>query len=452
MKIFPVVIFVLTLTGCQAFRTPFPAAPSLPAAWMTQDAPARHPFDNENFWLSFGDPALPPLLSLALKQNAEVQLGELQARLAHLQASLAGLSRWPTTSLSLSAGVSRPFYHPAGLKPQTLRSASMAFSAGFPLDIWGKEAAVREAAELEAHASESDARAIRLAICAAVAEARWQIGFLNRLKSNALADLDDAQQIVQLTQIRFEAGAISWGDRVFAQRALAEREIMLSQTEQRLTEARLAFNLIMGNEPQQVIDELQDLSDTPLPSLPAGIPADILANRSDVHAAELRLRASLAEADAVRLSFYPTFNLTASYGTLSPTLSQYFRDPIGALTATLALPFIQFNSARFTRQSAYLVFEANKISFINTLHTALKEVEQALSARERLAEQAEQRRQALALSREVVNLTFQRWQRGSTDIQPWIEAKSAFRTAEISFLQNVLERKINVLNLYKSLN
>lgn len=451
-------IFVFTLNGCQTFRTPPPEKPSLPAAWLYQNtkitpaASKSHFFANdEDFWQSFGDPALPALLTLALKQNAQVKLGELQARLARIQASLAGLSRWPSTSLSLSAGVSRPFYHPGGIKPQTLRSASAAFSAGLPLDIWGKDAAVREAADLEASASESDTRAIRLAICSAVAEARWQIGFLNLIKSHARADVNDAQHILELTQTRVAAGAIGAGDSVFAQRALAEREIMLSQAEQTLTEARLAFNLIMGNAPQQAFDELQTLPESPLPQVQAGIPADILANRADVQAAELRLRASLAEADAVRLSFYPSFNLTASYGTLSPTLTQYFRDPIGALSATLALPFIQFNTARFSRQSAYLVYEANKVSFINTLYSALKDVEQALSARDRLAEQAQQRRQALSLSREVVNLTFIRWQQGSTDIQPWLEAKSAFRGAEIGFEQNVLERRRNVLALYRSL-
>lgn len=446
-------VLAVGLGGCNSLRTPPPEAPPLPARWIfvednANHSPAAPSPRGDGFWYSLGDPALPALLATALRHNAEVKFGVLQSRLARLQAAFAGLSRWPSTSLSFSAGLARPLSHPAGTQPQTVRTASTAFTAGYPLDLWGKEQATREAATLLAHASERDVEAIRLAICVSVAEARWQIGFLHRVQRNAQADLKEASQNVWLAQVRYEAGAISGGDVLFARQALALRQNALSVIQQDFVEARLAFDLLLGTSTP---DELADLQDTPLPTPRAGLPVQILARRADVHAAELRVRSSLAEADAVRLGFYPSFNLTASYGTLSPTLTQYFTDPLGALGATLALPFIQFNTARFSRKSAYLVFEANRVNFINQLQTALKEVEQALSARQQLMTQRIYQQEALALSQETENLTYLRWQRGSTDIQLWLDAKSARRQAQLGLLQNVLARKINAVRLYAAL-
>jgi len=442
---------MLMLSGCSALRSAPPPKPNLPAHWLSHSQPSAAFTATDDFWASLGDPALPEILKQALRQNDDLKLSALRMKLAQLQANLTGLTRWPSTAVSFNAGVSRPMTEINGVSPWMSRSAGMNVSLSYPLDIWGADLAQRDAANLDAQASESDWLSARLAVCASVAIARWQLGYLNRLLANTRADLEDARNTLQRAQIRYRSGATAHADVTFAQRSVADLQVALSVNQQRLFETRRTFSILMGDLPQRQQPELDSLLDTPLPTPDAGLPADLLARRADVHAAELRLRSSLANSDATALSFYPSLTLTAGYGTASPTLKHYLTNPIGSLAATLALPFIQFNTARITRQSAHVIYETEAVNFRKTLMQALKETEDALSARQRLIEQAQYLREALALAQEAERLTLTRWQQGSTDIQPWIDAQRARRQASINLLQNVLDSKINAVQLYAAL-
>lgn len=439
---------LIPLSGCGLLRSSPPTPPQLPTHW-SMPSPATK--EQTDFWASLGDADLPAVLAQALRQNDDIKLSALRAKLAQIQSSLSGLSRWPSDSLGFNAGVSRPMNSPEGFAPSTSRFAGGNFTLSYPLDIWGTAMAQREAAELDAQASENDWRAARLAICVAVAQTRWQLGYLHRLRTQAFADLHDARSTLELTQIRYRAGAISGGDQVFARQSVVSQQATLSQLEQQIVETRHAFALLMGAPPESPQPELDDLPDTVLPVPAAGLPVDLLSRRADVHAAELRVRSSLVDADATRLSFYPSLTLTGSYGTSSPTLTQYLANPIGQLAAALTLPFVQFNTARLSNQSARVAYEAESVSFRKTLYRALQETEDALSARVRLSEQAQYLNEALALTQEAERVTFSRWQLGRTDIQPWLDAKGARRRATLNLMQNTLARRNNAVQIYAAL-
>ncbi|MDU7559298.1 MAG: hypothetical protein E7K65_15830, partial [Pseudomonas sp.] len=86
-----------------------------------------------------------------------------------------------------------------------------------------------------------------------------------------------------------------------------------------------------------------------------------------------------------------------------------------------------------------------------TLYTALKNTEDALSARQQLMIQEQYLRQYVVLSREAERLSQVRWQVGETDIQPWLDVQATRRQAELSLLQNTLARKQNAAQLYAAL-
>ncbi|MFX8098712.1 TolC family protein, partial [Acinetobacter baumannii] len=77
------------------------------------------------------------------------------------------------------------------------------------------------------------------------------------------------------------------------------------------------------------------LPEQPLPVLAAGLPAELLARRPDLQAAELRLRESLANVDLTRASFYPKLSLTGSLGTSSDALLRLVQNPVASLAAQL---------------------------------------------------------------------------------------------------------------------
>lgn len=443
----------LLLTGCSWLRSEQPAPPSVPSQWQfaaSEKAQATSPV-RVRFWHSLGDPVLPSILAQALLDNNDLKLAGLQLKLAQVQSALVATTAWPEVSLGGSASQLRNLTAQGAYPPTTTSSAGLSAAVNYQVDLWGGQAAQQDAAEANAQASEADWHTARLSLQVSVAQLWWQLGYLKRVLSNAQADLDEARTVLALAHVRYSAGATSGTDMILARQALWAQEAAFTQSKQQLVETRTAFALLMGVLPETPFSELGDLSDTPLAPPDTGLPADLLARRSDVHAAELRVRSYLAAADATKLSFYPALVLTGSLGTASQTLTNYLANPVAGLSALLSLPFIQFNTVRLNTQGARLSYDVAVVTFRKALYTALKETEDALSARQQLIIQAQYLRQYVVYSREAERLSHVRWQVGGTDIQPWLDAQSARRQAELALLQNTLMRKQNAVQLYAAL-
>lgn len=452
-KLLALLLAPLLLVGCSWLRSTPAVPPSVPAHWQfalpqTQAATTQ---SRANFWKSLGDPQLSGVLLQALRDNDDIKLASLQVKLARVQAALVATNAWPGASLGASAGQSRNLTAQGAYPPTTTSSAGLSLGVNYQVDLWGNQAAQQDAADINAQASEADWNAARITLQVSVAQLWWQLGYLNRVMSNALVDLEEAHTTLKLANVRYQAGATASTDIVFAQQALLSQQAALTQSKQNLVEARSAFALLMGATPESPFSEPADLTSTPLPPPDAGLPAELLARRPDVHAAELRVRSYLASADATKLSFYPTLFLTGSLGTGSPTLTHYLANPVAAVAAAVSLPFIQFNTFRLSVQSSRLAYDSAVISFRKTLYAALKSTEDALSARQQLIIQEQYLRQYVVLSREAERLSRIRWQVGETDIQPWLDAQSTRRQAELSLLQNTLVRKQNAAQLYAAL-
>ena len=127
--------------------------------------------------------------------------------------------------------------------------------------------------------------------------------------------------------------------------------------------------------------EPQQLPRTTVPDVAAGLPAELLARRPDLRAAELRLRETLAQGDASRASYYPTLSLTGALGTSSASLLNLVKNPVLSLGAGLSLPFLRFNEMQLNTDLVKAQYAEAATTYRQTLYTALSEVENALSAR-----------------------------------------------------------------------
>ena len=120
--------------------------------------------------------------------------------------------------------------------------------------------------------------------------------------------------------------------------------------------------------------ERQWLPDGELPTVSAGLPASLLAQRPDLKAAEQRLRKLLANIDNTQASYYPTFTLTGTLGTSSISLLNFLQNPYAALGASLALPFIQWNTMKLNVEISKTEYEEAVVNFSQTLYSALSDL------------------------------------------------------------------------------
>jgi NodT family efflux transporter outer membrane factor (OMF) lipoprotein len=230
--------------------------------------------------------------------------------------------------------------------------------------------------------------------------------------------LEVDRTFLELVELRFEKGMVSALD-VYQQRqvvAEVEAEIPLEEATEQLLRHELA--LLLGKPPGTPIE----IEETKLPSPPAlpalGLPADLLANRPDVRAAGLRLRAAdwqVAEARANRL---PSLRLTAgaSYG--AEELDLLFDNWLLNLAANLTAPLLDGGrrAAAVERQEA--VAAENLARYRETVITALKEVEDAL------VRETKQRQHLAGLQRQIdvagkaLEEAVERYRKGLNDYLP----------------------------------
>ncbi|MBJ9898487.1 efflux transporter outer membrane subunit [Burkholderia cenocepacia] len=433
------------LAGCAGTRhDPLPPV-AMPANWaapVTADAPPAA----RDWWRSFGDPQLDALIDDALRANNDLAIAAIRVYRAQLQAGLVDTNLTPNVTLGANGAVSRTLD-----THRTSQSSGLNGSLSYEIDLWGRLAALRDAAHWEADATAADLEAARLSLIGTTAALYWQIGYLNRQIALGDANIAYAVRTLALVRSRHAAGAVSGLDLAQAEQSLAAQRAAQTQLIQQRTENRHALAILFDRPPQQLAAEPAALPDAAPPDVAAGLPASLLGRRPDLRAAEFRLRESLAQVDATRTSFYPTFTLTGSAGTTSASLERVLTNPVGTLGLGLALPFIQWNTMQLQIKVSKSQYAEAVVGFRQRLYTALAEVENALSARVQLEREAEQRALSLAQAQRAERLAAARFAAGATAVQPWLDQQQVLRSAQSADELTRLNRLNNQMKLYRAL-
>ncbi|SMC27962.1 efflux transporter, outer membrane factor (OMF) lipoprotein, NodT family [Andreprevotia lacus DSM 23236] len=449
MKLLVPCTLALLLAGCgSAMQTRYQRPDvDLPAQWHAPSRSGAQLAAGEAWWQRFGDPALDALIARALRSNNDLAVAAIKVRRARLQAGLTDTNLMPTLGVSGNASVSKDLKSGG---PST-RSYGVTATLGYEVDLWGKLARQRDAAAWEATATEQDRRAAALSLIGTTAQLYWQLGYLNQRIANGEASIAYSEKTLQLVQVQHRAGAASGLDELQAAQSLASQQASLIALRQQRDEARNALAILFDQAPGATTAEPARLPTATLPEVPAGIPADVLAHRPDLQAAEWRLRASLANVDATRASFYPTFSLTGSVGSSSTTLRDVLSNPIGTLGAGLTLPFLQWNTTQLTIQTSQADYEAAVIGFRQSLYKALAEVENALSARNHDREEGEALQRSLDLATRAEKLAEVRYRAGKTGVKEWLDQQEARRSAENALAENRYRQLNGVMTVYRVL-
>jgi NodT family efflux transporter outer membrane factor (OMF) lipoprotein len=398
------------------------------------------------WWRNFRDPQLDALVERALASNNDFAVAVIRVHRAQLQAGLTDTNRRPVLVAGAGTSLTRTL-DPAS----NLRSSGVNASLSYEADLWGKLARQRDAGHWEATAAESDCRAFAAALAGTTAKLYWQLAYLNQLLSMADADIDYAQRTLALTRNKYEAGATSGLNTAEAELNLSTLQSVRTQQLEQRAETRNALAILFDQPPGTNGTERPALADGPLPAIGAGLPADILANRPDLQAAEQRLREAMATVDATRASFFPVLSLTGSLGTASDGLIALLRNPFGTLGAGLLLPFVQIPTARLSNRISQSQYEEAVVAFRQRLYTALAEVENALSVRSSLQQDERTQQGAVAQAHLAESIARVRFESGASDVQLWLDAQQRARGVERSLLANRLSQFENQANLYQAL-
>jgi NodT family efflux transporter outer membrane factor (OMF) lipoprotein len=448
------------LAGCSAMHTPYqPAALSTPASWQNQPPPvAGDAVLHDRWWRNFNDPQLDQLIELALARNNDLAAAAILVRRAQLQAGLATTN--PTVSLGLNTSNSRNLNGSSSTTPDipglpgapvSSRSQSLTASVGYEVDLWGKLASQRDAAQWEALATAEDRDSAALSLIGTTAGLYWKIANLEQRIALSEQSIAYVARILQLVRVQYDAGAVSSLEVLEAERSLASQQASHTQLLQDMVETRSALAILFDGPPETQDSGRYRLATDTLPAVDAGLPSELLARRPDLRAAELRLRKTLSSADATRTGYYPTFSLTGSLGSSSTSLQNLLQNPVGTLASGLTFPFLQWNQMQLNIAVSKVDYEKASVDFRQTFYKALRDVEIALSARSQFQDQGVRLAQSLAAARRIESLYQERYRAGSVALKIWLDAQETLRSAEIAVADNNLNLLNSQVKLYQAL-
>jgi NodT family efflux transporter outer membrane factor (OMF) lipoprotein len=372
------------------------------------------------------------LVNQVLASNTDLAVAGINLQQARLQAGLAQNKQGPRVSSNVSTG------HNIDLNSGENSSRGLSLSGGvsYELDLFGKLARQTEATKWEALATEQDLQSTAQSLVATTANLYWQLGYLNERYSVAQQNLASTQKTYELVRTQYRAGAVSGLDLTSAEQSVQSQRATLSQIEQQKVETRTALAVLMHQPVQQLnIQEPAHLPRIALPTIAAGLPADLLSRRPDLQASELRLRKTLASKDATKASYYPSINLTGNLGSTSTSLTNLLQNPALTLGASLSLPFLQYNDMKKDLAISDLDYEKSIIQYRQTLYQAFADVENALSARTELNKQVALQERNVQLAEKTERLTEVRYRNGAIALKNLLDAQETTRNARLSLVQ-----------------
>lgn len=449
-KLSSILLFSASFVGCSAIvKTPYEApAIDVPKAFETNRSGIAINQFADQWWTLFNDPNLNQLIAQVIDRNSNLAVAGLNLKQARLQAKLTESQQ----GLRVGASSSTGHNFDLGSGNDSSRGISLSGNVSYELDLFGKLANQTQAARWEALATEQDYQATAQSMIATACNLYWQLGYLNERMRVANENLVTSQKLQNLVEVQYKAGDVSGIERTQAQQAVQSQLSTLSQIRQQILETKTAIAVLLQQPVQQLnIQEPKQLPKINLPDIDAGLPAEILARRPDLQAAELRLRKALASKDATKASYYPSISLTSSLGVSSTSLNNLLKNPALALGANLSLPFLQYNDMQRNLEISELEYERTIINYRNTLYQAFADVDNALSNRVEVNQQVAHQQKNLTLAQKTAQLNEIRYRNGAVALKNVLDAQETVRNTQLSLTQLQYSQYNAYVSLFQAL-
>jgi multidrug efflux system outer membrane protein len=413
----------------------------------------------DQWWRLFNDRELNRLVDRALAANND--LAAAKARMDTARA-LVGVDRaklFPTLDLSGSAGINRNSQDattgnlPPGviinLESQRYRST---FDLAYDPDLWGRNKRQLEASSAQAAASEAQLDSQRLGIATEVARQYFLLRGLDAQEAVVQDTLKSRGDALDIQKSKTDAGLV---DGLATSRARTEVELAnndLASVQRQRGAAEHALAVLCGTRPADFAVSNRAASGA-LPSIRAGLPAEVLNRRPDVRAAEQELRAANARIGVAEAAFYPNFSLTASGGFESLDVKSFlnWENRVLSLGAGVAAPLIDGGTNKANYQAARSRYDEALAKYRQTLLVALREVEDALVDLKGLARSRSALEGALTSSRDTKQLSQERFDKGLSSYLEVVDADRTVLQTRLALSQLDAQQRITLAALAKAL-
>lgn len=417
------------------------------------------------WWKLFNDPVLNELAERALVANQDLRAAAARVDQARAAAGLALSAYFPSVNVGAVSSRDRNSGTLDDGRPAQQSTTHVgALQASWEIDLFGRVRRLNESARADAAASAANFESVRLALIADVATSYFSLRALDQEIAFVTDGIGLRRRALEIVTSRRQSGTATDFDVARAEAELAAAEAESAALANRRSALQNALAVLLGEPasdfhlptPNPQLSALNSqLTGTSqlIPTVPAGLPAELLERRPDVAAAERALAAANARIGVAEAAFFPAISLTGSTGYASGDIDRLFQTDsrIWSIGPSLYLPIFQGGRNRANLARSRAAYEEAVAVFRQRVLIAFREVQDALTASRLLAEQAAAQDRALASARRAGDLARTRYDAGFVNYFEIIDAQRTVLATERASAQLTAQRLNTNVFLIKSL-
>ncbi|MES2207980.1 MAG: efflux transporter outer membrane subunit [Pseudomonadota bacterium] len=347
-----------------------------------------------HWWRHLNDPELDQWQQLLLKENNSLKAAHANYLRAKAVADVAPRAFLPTLGVSADSARSKRDSSSSNNNATTSTnkrvstSSSLTFTTHWEADLWGGIHAQYEASIIGAEAAQATLASALLSLQASLAQTAVQL----RIADQQLIELDILRksyaQILQLTESRYKAGAVSIFEVEQIRISLQTAELQYREAQSQRAQYEHTVAILVGKIPGQWHIQPRPVA-LNIPAISTELPSTLLERRPDIAVAERNVAVANARIGVAKAAYFPALSFDASLGNQADGWAKWFSAPLSlwSLGSSVAFSILDSGQRKLQTEQAKADYEATVATYRDTVLTAFKEVEDSLVSLKSLQDQ-----------------------------------------------------------------
>lgn len=432
-------LLLLSCAGCMVGPDYERPQVDTPPAWRLDDKSAKA-IGNPHWWEQYGDPVLNDLVNIALAENKDIKIATARVEQFLGQFTVTRAALYPQVGIggvagrervSENAGPTTPLPTGPGMSP-TFNNFQLAVSASWEIDLWGKLRRASEAAKANYLATEEARRGVILTLVTAIANSYINLRDLEKQLDVTVKASAAYLAILNIFKLRYQFGWVSAMEVAQAEEQYQHAMANIPFYQKAIAQEENNLSVLLGRNPG-AIPAGKTMDQLVLPTVPSGLPSEILESRPDIRQAEQLLISANANIGVAKSLYYPSISLTGFFGTSSNELSKLFTasSRIWGLSAPVSMPIFTGGAISGQVQVSEAIQQETLFRYQQVIQQSFREVNDSL------VDQARTKEQLAALDRQIeallkyVKLSWIRFNEGYSSYLEVTTAQNLLYNAEL---------------------
>jgi NodT family efflux transporter outer membrane factor (OMF) lipoprotein len=338
--------------------------------------------------------------------------------------------------------------------PDPLPDFLLAANFSWQVDIWKKLRNARASALMRYLATTEGKNFMVTHLVSEIADSYYELMALDnqldilrqniRIQQNALSIVKLEKQAAKVTELavrRFEAEVLKNQSRQFHIR-------------QRIIETENRINFLLGRFPQPIARNSQQFIELMPDTIAAGIPSQLIKNRTDIRQAELELTAAKLDVKVARANFYPSLDIFASAGLEAFNAAYLITKPesiLFRLAGDITAPLINRNAIKATYNSANARQIQAVYNYERTILNAYLEVVNQLSNISNLQQSYDLQSSQVQALTQSIDISTRLFKSARADYMEVLLTQRDALESKFELIEIKKEQLIAVINVYQAL-